>query len=420
MPAVVSKTREGVNTRKRTAVQQEVVFNNMLSRYASWTSRSAFTSLRSCNNFLYRRTSSTLQQQLAQQTPLYAKKCVGGWLMICSGLAAGTVIVGGLTRLTKSGLSMVDWHLFKELPPMNHEAWQREFEKYKQFPEFKLANHDMSLEEFKKIWWMEYIHRSLGRTIGGVFAVPAAFFWYKGWLVKAMKKRTCVLAALLLGQGLLGWYMVKSGLEEETAKKYSDPRVSHYRLAAHLGTAFLFYSMLFYTGLSHSLTPQLVALTPQVMTLRKLAHSSKGLIFLTALSGAFVAGIDAGRIYNTYPLMGDKLIPGDILAEKPLWKNFLENPTTTQFDHRLLGHLVLASVVMTWVYSRRVQLSPRQRMACNTLIAAAFFQVGLGISTLLFEVPTVLASSHQTGALGLLSAALWLTHDLKVVKYVPK
>ena len=395
----------------------------MLSRLSSLSSKTIIKSVlsnTSANRLLYRKTTTSLQQQLWQQTPSYAKKCVGGWLLTCSGLAAATIIAGGITRVTKSGLSMVDWHLFKEFPPRSQTAWEAEFEKYKQFPEFKLANHAMTLEEFKRIWWMEYIHRSLGRTIGAAFILPAAYFWYKKWLVPSMKKRTVILSVLLLGQGLLGWYMVKSGLEEETAKKYSDPRVSHYRLASHLGTAFVFYSLLLYTGLSHFLTPQLVVLSPQIMTLRRLAHTSKALIFLTALSGAFVAGLDAGLIYNTYPLMGNKLIPGDLLAEKPVWKNFCENPTTTQFDHRLLGHLVLASVIMTWIYSRRIPLSPRQRLACNTLMAAALFQVGLGISTLLMEVPKTLAISHQAGAVGLLSTVLWLTHDLKIVKYVPK
>jgi len=367
-----------------------------------------------------KRSGSSLQKQLAEQTPVYAKKCVGGWLLICSGLAAGTIVAGGLTRLTKSGLSMVDWHLFKEFPPLNQKAWETEFEKYKQFPEFKMSNFAMDLEEFKKIWWMEYIHRSLGRTIGVVFAIPAAYFWYRKWLVPGMKKRTLILGALLVGQGLLGWYMVKSGLEEETAKKYNDPRVSHYRLAAHLGTGFLFYSILFYNGLKHTLNPILIAMTPQMKRLRRLAYVSKGLIFLTAVSGAFVAGLDAGLIYNTYPLMGDNLVPGDVLAEKPVWRNFFENPTTTQFDHRLLGHLVLASVIMTWIASRKVHLSSRQRMASNALLAAAFFQVGLGISTLLLEVPKSLAATHQAGALGLLSTAFWLAHDLKVVKYAPK
>lgn len=366
------------------------------------------------------RSSQTLQSQLASQTPWYAKRCVGGWLLACAGLSFGTVVAGGITRLTKSGLSIVDWHLFKEFPPLSQEAWEKEFQKYQQFPEYKLANHGMSLEEFKKIWWMEFIHRSLGRTIGLFFLLPATYFWYRKWFVPSMKKRVVILGGLLLTQGLLGWWMVKSGLEEETAKKYANPRVSHYRLAIHLGTAFLFYSGLLWTGLSHMLTPEVVQTTKSLSRLKGLTHLSKGLVFLTALSGAFVAGLDAGLIYNTYPLMGKSLVPGELLSEKPTWKNFFENPVTTQFDHRLFGHLTLAAIVLTWLSSRKVPLGPRQRMAANVLLFASFVQVGLGISTLLTSVPKSLAATHQAGALGLLSAVLWFSHDLQFVKYIPK
>lgn len=356
-------------------------------------------------------------EQLAQ-SPGKHRVWVGRWLMTCSGLAASTVILGGMTRLTKSGLSMVDWHLFKEFPPSNHQAWLKEFQKYQQFPEFQLANSHMTLSEFKRIWWYEYIHRSLGRVTGLVFFIPAAFFWSKQWLIPAMKKRVVFLGALVLAQGLVGWWMVKSGLEMETASKYNDPRVSHYRLATHLGLAFTFYSVLIWNAFSHLRGPQEVnpAAAKSFKLLRSLAHSSKALIFLTAISGAFVAGIDAGLIYNSYPKMGERWIPSDILALSPTWQNFVENPTTTQFDHRLLGHITYATVLATWFLARKKSVPLPIYRASSILALACTCQVLFGISTLLTSVQKELAISHQTGALLTLTTALWLTHNLKYLR----
>lgn len=285
------------------------------------------------------------------------------------------------------------------------------------------SNSNMSMEEFKKIWWMEYIHRMMGRTTGAVFLIPASIFWYKKWFVRSMKPRVIAFGCLLLTQGLLGWYMVKSGLEDSTAERYNDPRVSHYRLAAHLGTAFIFYSLLLTTAFSHLLPPfqTMYPITASVMRFKKLAHITGGLIFVTAVSGAFVAGLDAGLVYNTYPLMGNTLVPSDILAKEPVWKNFLENPTTTQFDHRLLGHLAVAGAAGCWIYSRRLNLlPPRAKVAATVLFCAAMMQITLGISTLLMEVPKPMASIHQAGALGLLSTAIWLIHELKLLHRFPK
>lgn len=179
--------------------------------------------------------------------------------------------------------------------------------------------------------------------------------------------------------------MVKSGLDEKTAQKYNDPRVSHYRLAAHLGTAFIFYSLLLWSGLSHLLPPTQVAVTKQMVTLRRFAHGSKVLIFLTALSGAFVAGLDAGLVYNTFPLMGNTFVPSDILVLEPKWKNAVENPTTVQFNHRTLGEAAFCAVTACWLYSRRLPLTPRMRLATNAVMIVALTQVVLGISTLLLE-----------------------------------
>uniref|UniRef100_T1IZ75 Cytochrome c oxidase assembly protein COX15-like protein n=1 Tax=Strigamia maritima TaxID=126957 RepID=T1IZ75_STRMM len=341
---------------------------------------------------------------VATQPPVAAKS-IGWWLIACSG-----------TVLTRSGLSMVNWHLFKEFPPLSQIEWEREFDQYKEFPEFKTRNRYMTLEEFKWIWYMEYLHRMWGRTVGAVFALPAAYFWYRGYFNKGMKIRSLVFGSLIAFQGLLGWYMVKSGLVETG----SEPRVSQYRLAAHLGSAFLLYTLFLWSALGHLLPPQMMVAHPNLRRFRMFSHATKGLIFLTAISGAFVAGLEAGLVYNSFPKMADKWIPDDILEMEPKRKNFTENPTTVQFDHRILGTSVLLAVSSLWLYSRKVPISSRARMAINCMMFVALAQVSLGIATLLLYVPKELAATHQSGSLALLSTAIWLTHELKMVKHLPK
>ncbi|XP_042203133.1 cytochrome c oxidase assembly protein COX15 homolog isoform X2 [Homarus americanus] len=325
-----------------------------------------------------------LQKIAFDEIPEVGNKWVGRWLFGCSGMVFGAVVIGGLTRLTESGLSMTDWHLFGKRPPISQIEWEREFSQYQDYPEFKLKNKDISLEEFKFIWWMEYGHRQWGRTIGAFFLLPAAYFWQKGWFTRAMKKRVIACGVLIGFQGLLGWYMVKSGLEEHRFKEPSDvPRVSQYRLTAHLGSAFVLYSLFLWNALGVTYPAQQIKqVTAQAMKFRKLAHMTKGWVFITALSGALVAGLDAGLVYNSFPKMADRWIPSDLLAFSPTLRNFTENPTTVQFDHRIM--------------------------------------VGLGISTLLLYVPTGLAALHQSGSLLTLSFAIWLTHELKHLKKIPK
>ena len=209
----------------------------------------------------------------------------------------------------------------------------------------------MSLKEFKRIWWMEYAHRMWGRLIGATFVLPAGYFWMKGMLKPGMKPRVLILGSLIGMQGLLGWYMVKSGLEDRFHGPSDVPRVSQYRLAAHLGMAFLLFTGLLYNALDHLIPAQKMRidyfgaqlvhhnLTRSLQRFKMLVYSSKGLVFVTALSGALVAGMDAGLIYNSFPKMADKWIPEDILALSPTLKNFTENPTTVQFDHRILVKL---------------------------------------------------------------------------------
>ncbi|XP_073408897.1 heme A synthase COX15 [Dendrobates tinctorius] len=342
-----------------------------------------------------------------------AERVMGRWLLACSGMVAGAVILGGVTRLTESGLSMVDWHLVKEMkPPRTREEWEVEFQKYQQFPEFKILNHNMTLNEFKFIWYMEYSHRMWGRAVGLAYILPAIYFWRKGWFTRGMKRTVLGLCGFVCFQGLLGWYMVKSGLEEKP-DSYDVPRVSQYRLAAHLGSALVLYCASLWTGLSLLLPRHKLIETSQLLKLRKFTHWTAGLVFLTALSGAFVAGLDAGLVYNSFPKMGERWIPDDLLAFSPTLRNIFENPTTVQFDHRILGISSVAAITGLYYYSRKIPLPRRARLAVNSLIAVAYLQVTLGISTLLLYVPTSLAATHQSGSLALLSMAIWLMNELR-------
>jgi len=347
-------------------------------------------------------------------------KWVGRWLGTMAGMCFGAVVIGGLTRLTESGLSMVDWTAFGRRPPLTRAEWQVEFEKYQQFPEYKQLKQGITLEEFKFIWHMEYGHRMWGRLIGTVYIIPAVIFWRKGLFNSAMKKRVLLFGSLIGCQGLLGWYMVKSGLEDRFQEPSDIPRVSQYRLASHLGSALVLYSLFFWNSLKYLLPSEPMQVSLSAMKFRRLVHFSKAAVFITALSGAFVAGLDAGLVYNSYPMMGERWIPEDLLAFSPTLRNFTENPTTVQFDHRTLAHFTVLLISSVWLMSRRLVLPPRAHTAANCLAAMAFIQASLGISTLLFYVPIPLASSHQAGSLVLLSSALWLSHELKNIKYLPK
>ncbi|XP_060824913.1 cytochrome c oxidase assembly protein COX15 homolog [Bombus pascuorum] len=359
-----------------------------------------------------------------------SNKTVGKWLLTCSGMVFVAVVLGGITRLTESGLSMVTWKLLGEKMPTTEIQWHAEFERYKQFPEYKINNQNMTLEEFKRIWWMEYLHRMWGRLIGAVFIVPATYFWTKGMLTPGMKMRVAVLGSLIGLQGLMGWYMVKSGLEDRFVEPSDVPRVSQYRLAAHLGMAFIIYTGFLYNALDYLVPAQKLNLDhsnvninnlkSKLKRFRMLVHSTKGLVFFTALSGAFVAGMDAGLIYNTFPKMANKWIPDDVFTLSPLLKNFTENPTTVQFDHRILGITTLSLITYIAIASRKYKLPGNAKKAIVAVLCAGYLQVLLGISTLVHHVPLPLAASHQSGSLIVLSTMIWLTHELKYLKYVLK
>lgn len=214
--------------------------------------------------------------------------------------------------------------------------------------------------------------------------------------------------------------MVKSGLEDKP-EHYSKPQVSHLRLASHLGTAFLFYSITFLTALHHLIPPNTLTKASHLFKYKRLAYGLTGAVFTTAVSGALVAGLEAGLTYNSWPMMADRWIPSDIIsANMPFWKNFIQNSTTVQFDHRWLGQLTFFLATGTWLYSRRLPLDPRLRFASNLVMLLATFQLSLGVTTLLLYVPKHLAATHQSGALALLTSSLWLAHELKLVRKISK
>jgi len=354
-------------------------------------------------------------------------RVVGWWLGGIAGMCVGAVVLGGVTRLTESGLSMTDWTLAGKPPPSNREEWEVEFDKYKESPEFKWKNSDITLENFKFIWYMEYGHRMWGRSIGAFFYLPAIGFWAKGMLTPALKKRVLLAGGLLGFQGLLGWYMVKSGLDHNNFLGPCDvPRVSQYRLAAHLSSAVVLFSFLFWNS-KEILRPAFkfdpAKVTPAMLNFKKLVVASKALAFITLVSGAFVAGLDAGLVYNSFPKFADRWIPEDILEFSPALRNFTENPTTVQFDHRVLGTTTLVAVTAVAIQAQRLPLPPHIKTAALALGAMGWCQVAMGISTLLLYVPVPLAAAHQSGALVTLSLAMWLAHEMKlmkVVKMIPK
>lgn len=331
-------------------------------------------------------------------------RAVAFWLLLCCGLVFSMVVLGGFTRLTGSGLSMVDWRpLVGVLPPMSDVEWQRVFELYQQSPEFQKVNSHMGVSEFKSIFWLEYLHRLLGRTIGIVFLAPFLFFVIKGYIQKSEWLKYLLMFILGGMQGLLGWYMVKSGLVDV-------PHVSQYRLTAHLVAAFLIYAYMLWVAMSllFPATPGAAAHPWYRRTLSLAVLTS-----VTIVSGGFVAGLKAGKIYNTFPKMGDDWLPPGLMALDPFWRNLFDNTATVQFDHRWLATVTFIAIVAYWFKARKADLPKRARPAVNALLHTSALQVVLGISTLLMAVPVVLGAAHQAVAMLLFTVMLYLVHALR-------
>ncbi|MEP6942035.1 MAG: COX15/CtaA family protein [Betaproteobacteria bacterium] len=340
----------------------------------------------------------------ASSSPESAARLVAIWLLACCALLLAMIVVGGVTRLTHSGLSITEWQpIVGTIPPLSARDWDEAFAKYQGTPEYRQVNLGMSLDAFKGIFWWEYAHRLLGRAIGVAFAIPLIWFALRRRIPPGYAPRLAMLFVLGGAQGALGWYMVQSGLVD-------DPRVSQLRLTAHLGLAFVIFGAMLWTALS--LLRDRAGVKASGASGRGLARFAGVIVvvvFLMVLSGGLVAGIRAGFAYNTFPRMNGAWVPPEIMFVEPWYRNFYENMATVQFDHRAIA-LVLALLVATfWWRSRRAPL-PAVRGAATLLLAMLATQIVLGISTLLLVVPLALAALHQAGAVLVFAAAINAAH----------
>lgn len=331
-------------------------------------------------------------------------KTVGAWLYVCAASVFLMALIGAITRLTESGLSIAEWNpVMGALPPLNDAEWERVFNLYRETPQYKSVNSGMSLDDFKTIFFWEWFHRLWGRAIGVIYLVPFLFFLARRRIPRTHLASFLAILALGAFQGFMGWYMVKSGLVD-------NPAVSHYRLAAHLMLAVAIYALMLKLGLRLRVPPEqeTIGLAP----LKKRLHLCIFLALATMLWGAFVAGLDAGLIHNTFPLMGSWPWPSEMFDMKPLWKNFVENHATVQFTHRLLAVVTALATLAFVVKSRRFHVSPAMRRIFVLLGAAVIAQVILGIATLLSSVALPLAVAHQGMALVLLGLFIRINHEI--------
>jgi cytochrome c oxidase assembly protein subunit 15 len=325
------------------------------------------------------------------------------WLLLCVLMVAVMVPLGGVTRLTESGLSIVDWRpVTGTLPPLSDAAWQVEFDKYQTSPQFQQVNHDISPQEFRKIFLMEWAHRLWGRLIFLAYLLPFVVFWWRGWLSTQQKRWYGALVILVPIQGLMGWLMVQSGLMDE-------PRVSPLRLAVHLGLALLLFSLTLWQAWKLRSVAADSASKSVPTGLNALSRLMLFLLLLTTLAGALVAGNRAGWVYNEFPLMGGQWLPAEYGALQPWWQNFISNHAAVQFHHRWLGMATVVLALTQWgVFAMRQGVAKPLRRAVAMVAMLALLQSALGISTLLLGVPIWLAAVHQVNILALLAATLWL------------
>ncbi|TCD70484.1 Cytochrome c oxidase assembly protein cox15 [Steccherinum ochraceum] len=395
--------------------------------------------------------SESAAEEAPEPQPVLTPPAVAYWLLCTSGLVFAVTVVGAITRLTESGLSITEWRpITGILPPLSAAQWEEEFRKYQATPEFKLINHSIDIHQFKSIFYMEWGHRVLGRLIGISFVLPLVYFATRRRVLSRQLVQRLGLLGLLIGfQGALGWYMVKSGLEESLMETPGAvPRVSQYRLAAHLGAAFLLYAGMFGTGLNilydwryaqgagwSGMKTEVagtewkkVLENPLVKRFSRYSKALTALVFVTALSGAFVAGLDAGLLYNEFPLMGGRLMPpsselfSSSYAKKAdgsdyWWRNIFENPATVQFNHRCLAMTTYASTTALWLLSKtpamKAALPPMVQRFAMSAFAMVNVQLALGISTLLYLVPVSLAAAHQAGSVMLFTTVIHLLVSLR-------
>lgn len=338
---------------------------------------------------------------------LAADRAIGRWLLALSAMVLFQVVLGAITRLTDSGLSIMEWRpILGAIPPLSDAEWHRVFGIYRRIAEYKLVNSGMSLEAFKAIFWWEYLHRLWGRLIGVAFLLPFLWFWARGSLRGRRAGRLLAIFALGGLQGLMGWIMVMSGFAERTD-------VSQYRLVAHLMLALLIYGLLLWQALNLLQPAAQLPADAGRGTLRRHGRIMTALIVLEIAIGGFVAGLDAGLIYNNFPMMGEHWIAPDLFFQSPWWVNFTENPATVQFLHRLTAGFVAISLISLVVRARRSDLPAALKRRFYYLPFGLLLQAALGIATLMLLVPLPLAVAHQAGAFLLFTLGLYALHGLK-------
>jgi len=324
------------------------------------------------------------------------------WLLTGCLLIFIMVVVGGITRLTHSGLSISNYKLISGvIPPMNEFEWEQAFDLYKQYPEYQKLNNHFDLQDFKDIYFWEWLHRVIGRFIGLVFLLPFIYFLITKQLTKPTIKKSIILLCMGAFQGFMGWYMVKSGLID-------NPDVSHYRLAAHLTTAFITFAYTFWVALDLIYPNRKVINT----SFRNFIRLSLAVLLIQIIYGAFVAGLDAGFIHNHWPMMSEgKFMHETVYIEQnPIYKNFIEGRSGVQFVHRILAYIVVAFIVGIWIKSKKINVTAIQSNGISTLLIVVGFQFLLGVFTILLQVPVWLGVAHQVGAFFLLSAMIFILH----------
>jgi cytochrome c oxidase assembly protein subunit 15 len=335
------------------------------------------------------------------------RRGVALWLFAVAAIIVGMVTLGGLTRITGSGLSITEWDpIMGTIPPLDAAQWHDAFAKYQQIPQYRLENHGMSLEAFKAIFWWEWTHRLLGRLLGVVFFVPFVWFAWTGAIARREWPRMLLLFALGGLQGFVGWWMVESGLETRVA-------VSQYRLAIHLGVAIILLGAILWTALEYLHPPADARSKVKATRAAAWAYALVALVYVQMLLGALVAGLHAGLVYNTWPSMDGRVFPENPFSVAPWWRSFFEDPGLAQFDHRIGAYTVLAAALMLSFRIRSIKPGVQAVNAAGVVAVLTLFQVGLGIVTLVSQAPLALAAAHQVTAAALFCAAVWLAYEVR-------
>ncbi len=338
------------------------------------------------------------EAQVASPSPA-SRTQIAAWLFVCCAFVFAMVVLGGVTRLTHSGLSIVEWAPARGIvPPLDAGAWETAFAEYRATPEYQTINQGMTLAEFRSIYWVEFAHRALGRATGVVFLVPFAYFLLARKIDRRLGLRLGAVFALGAVQAALGWFMVQSGLGERAD-------VNPLRLAAHLGLAVVILAALVWYALGFLGAPQERG-SGAAASLWRRAALLLGLSFATVVVGGLVAGTDAGLVYNTFPLMNGRLVPAEAFAGPAWW----EEPAAVQFAHRVLALLTALAVAALWLHGRRLGVGGPLRVALHLVLAVAAAQIALGILTLVNAVPLGLGLAHQAGAMVLIATTVAVLH----------